>query len=227
MSGIAACVGSYDARSYLNGILQQIIEQRPAHFSGYVPVMSRRTADSFGIAYAGDDCEQACHGGSIDSPSCYCVLSGQLSERFTPTLRRELEMEGYCFTTNSDAEIVAHLFDGLAPENPSPVNCLYALRDVLSIVHGSYSVALIACSQSSHVFLATKNSGLHLNHDGTTACSSDLPFANGKLGWMFSGTKVVDMSAEGLYALDDFDRMVTIIDRFPQDDFVNLGHHSE
>jgi glucosamine--fructose-6-phosphate aminotransferase (isomerizing) len=88
-------------------------------------------------------------------------------------LKQELMGQGVKFTSDTDTEIVAHLFDR---EVRGGHDLLTAVRRALGLVQGAYAVAVIHKDAPDRIVVAKSSSPLVIGlGEGETYCASDIP----------------------------------------------------
>jgi glucosamine--fructose-6-phosphate aminotransferase (isomerizing) len=89
-------------------------------------------------------------------------------------LRRELEVKGARFASDTDTEIVAHLIDE-AMRGGAP-RLVEAVRTALKRVRGAYAIAVISGDVPDEIVVAKADSPLVIGlGDGEMLCASDIP----------------------------------------------------
>jgi glucosamine--fructose-6-phosphate aminotransferase (isomerizing) len=88
-------------------------------------------------------------------------------------LKRQLIEQGVKFASDTDTEIVAHL---VAREVKAGQTLLEGLRRALSMVEGSYAVAVVSKDEPGHIVIAKNSSPLVIGiGEGEMFCASDIP----------------------------------------------------
>jgi glutamine---fructose-6-phosphate transaminase (isomerizing) len=88
-------------------------------------------------------------------------------------LKKQLAEQGVKFVSDTDTEIVAHLFDR---EVQAGHPLLEAVRRALSLVEGAYAVAVIHGKEPDRIVVAKSASPLVIGlGEGETFCASDIP----------------------------------------------------
>lgn len=85
-----------------------------------------------------------------------CLAHNGIIENFE-ALREELEKEGYCFTSETDSEVIVHLVDF---HYSMGMSLLEALRASLKRLEGAYAVGVIARDDPDHIVAARMGSPL-------------------------------------------------------------------
>ncbi len=86
-------------------------------------------------------------------------------------LKSMLETAGCCFVSETDTEVLAHLFDYYYKGD-----LLTAMRKVMRTVRGSYAVAVLAADKPDRIIAAKKDSPLIVGRgDGEHFLASDIP----------------------------------------------------
>ncbi len=84
------------------------------------------------------------------------VVHNGIIENFEP-LKRELQQQGYVFTSETDTEVVAHLLDR---ELKAGLNLPAALRQTLGYLEGAFALGVIHADQPEQLLTARKGSPL-------------------------------------------------------------------
>ncbi|MBV0933805.1 glutamine--fructose-6-phosphate transaminase (isomerizing) [Marinobacterium weihaiense] len=84
------------------------------------------------------------------------VVHNGIIENFEP-LKRELEQQGYVFTSETDTEVVAHLLDR---ELKTGLDLLAALRKTMEFLEGAFALGVIHADQPEQLLTARKGSPL-------------------------------------------------------------------
>lgn len=84
------------------------------------------------------------------------VVHNGIIENFEP-LKRELQQQGYVFTSETDTEVVAHLLDR---EIRQGLNLVDALRQTLSYLEGAFALGVIHADSPEQLLTARKGSPL-------------------------------------------------------------------
>ena len=88
-------------------------------------------------------------------------------------LKRELELEGVRFQSDTDTEIVAHLVNRAVAKGAS---LFEAVRTALGRVRGAYALAVASSKDADRIVVAKNASPLVIGlADGATLCGSDIP----------------------------------------------------
>ena len=88
-------------------------------------------------------------------------------------LKRELELAGVRFQSDTDTEIVAHLVDR---EVAQGVKLFDAVRVALGRIRGAYALAVVSAREPDRIVVAKNASPLVIGlADGATLCGSDIP----------------------------------------------------
>lgn len=86
-------------------------------------------------------------------------------------LKSMLETAGYCFVSETDTEVLAHLFDYYYKDD-----LLRAMQKVMRTVRGSYAVAVLAADAPDRIIAAKKDSPLIVGKGGgENFLASDIP----------------------------------------------------
>ncbi len=98
------------------------------------------------------------------------VVHNGIIENFEP-LKRELQQQGYVFTSETDTEVVAHLLDR---ELKAGLNLPAALRQTLGYLEGAFALGVIHVDQPEQLLTARKGSPLVIGVGiGETFIASD------------------------------------------------------
>lgn len=117
---------------------------------------------------AGGFCRETVPGGWTQDATCYVVHNGVITNY--AALRRDLEREGYHFTTETDTEVIAHLFDRWSLARGSdPSLAARTLREVMNKLEGQYAIALVSIRFPGLVLLASRGSPLVISSNGYAA----------------------------------------------------------
>jgi len=84
------------------------------------------------------------------------VVHNGIIENFEP-LKRELQQQGYVFTSETDTEVVAHLLDR---EIKQGLNLVDALRQTLSYLEGAFALGVLHADSPEQLLTARKGSPL-------------------------------------------------------------------
>ncbi|NOZ88306.1 MAG: glutamine--fructose-6-phosphate transaminase (isomerizing) [Crenarchaeota archaeon] len=88
-------------------------------------------------------------------------------------LRAMLEERGHRFQSETDTEVIAHLFEEYLRQGLEPLD---AFRRLVSVVEGAYAIALIHLGEPSRIYFARNVSPLIIGlGNGFNAVSSDIP----------------------------------------------------
>ena len=89
-------------------------------------------------------------------------------------LRRELEVKGVRFSSDTDTEIVAHLIDQAL--NDGAARLVDAVRAALQRVRGAYGIAVVSTDAPDEIVVAKAESPLVVGiGEGEMLCASDIP----------------------------------------------------
>lgn len=143
------------------------------------PAWAKEIPDTVGIAHTrwatkGEVCLRNTHpiAGGRSEATTYVVHNG-IIENYEE-LRSFLEKKnGYVFATETDTEVIAHLFDLSAREHWDNAHPVYSeldvFRAVLKRLKGQYAIALISTHQPDTVFMATHGAPLWVSPKGYVA----------------------------------------------------------
>ncbi len=126
--------------------LADACEQQP--LSGHLGIAHTRWATH------GQPSEQNAH--PHMSGERLAVVHNGIIENFEP-LKRELQQQGYVFTSETDTEVVAHLLDR---ELKAGLNLPAALRQTLGYLEGAFALGVIHADQPEQLLTARKGSPL-------------------------------------------------------------------
>ncbi|MEO7034035.1 MAG: glutamine--fructose-6-phosphate aminotransferase, partial [Polyangiaceae bacterium] len=88
-------------------------------------------------------------------------------------LKRELELEGVRFQSDTDTEIVAHLINRAVATG---LTLFEAVRSALGRTRGAYALAVASSKEPDRIVVAKNASPLVIGlADGATLCGSDIP----------------------------------------------------
>ena len=142
-----------------------------------MPDLGREIKDTVGIAHTrwatkGEVCISNTHPIAGGWPETTFVAHNGIIENYE-SLRSYLAERDYVFRTDTDTEVIAHLFDLSAKEhwdNAYPVYSeLDVFRAVLKRLKGQYAIALISTQQPDTVFLAANGAPLWVSPKGYAA----------------------------------------------------------
>ncbi|MCZ6710631.1 MAG: class II glutamine amidotransferase, partial [Gammaproteobacteria bacterium] len=85
-----------------------------------------------------------------------CLAHNGIIENFE-ALREELKQQGYCFTSETDSEVIVHLVDFYYANGAS---LLEALRAAVKRLEGAYAIGVIARDDPDHIVAARMGSPL-------------------------------------------------------------------
>jgi glucosamine--fructose-6-phosphate aminotransferase (isomerizing) len=74
-------------------------------------------------------------------------------------LKEKLMQEGYEFSSDTDTEVIAHLLHKTM-NNGKKCSLLDAVRHIMTIIEGSYAIAVLCTDEPDHIVLARKDSPL-------------------------------------------------------------------
>jgi len=88
-------------------------------------------------------------------------------------LRELLESRGHRFSSETDTEVIAHLFEEFVSKGLEPFE---AFRRVVSLIEGAYAIALIHAGEPNRIYFARSISPLIIGlGEGFNIVSSDIP----------------------------------------------------
>jgi len=132
-------------------------------------------------------------------------------------LKKDLASKGHSFKSETDTEIVAHLLEELSNRNNDFFN---AFKRAISMVEGSYAIAVITKKEPDKIFFARKESplivGLSKNLNLLASdipamldyTSSFIPLSDGEVGWISpSDVHIENLNGE---IIDTKKRIVTV-----------------
>lgn len=132
------------------------------------------TSDGFGVAIG--HTRWATHGKVSDTNAhpqnaeFSSVVHNGIIENYSE-IRTQLEQKGHKFSSQTDTEVIVHLFE----ENlKSAKNALNAFKSTIEILEGSYALLLITKSEKDKIFYAKNGSPLLIGRVGNLMKSSDL-----------------------------------------------------
>jgi len=120
-------------------------------------------------------------------------------------LREQLEARGHRFTSDTDTEVIAHLFEDYVKAG---LTALEALREVVSRLRGTYAIALLYAGEPDKVFFARNVSPLIIGlGNGFNFLASDIPafleytnrvitLHDGEYGFITPGSVYVERGGE-------------------------------
>lgn len=86
-------------------------------------------------------------------------------------IKKDLSLNSHKFTSQTDSEVVAHLFEEHLKKSKTPIE---AFAKTISKLDGSYAICLICKDAPKSIFLARKNSPLVIGRGkGENFCASD------------------------------------------------------
>jgi len=113
-------------------------------------------------------------------------------------LREELVAQGQVFSSETDTEIIAHLIERRLADGDDPMQ---ALRHTLSVVRGSYAVAVLLEQTPDRLYAARLASPLVLGRgDGENFIASDIPaiLSYTRSMLFLEDGEIAELSAEGI-----------------------------
>ncbi|MCE4613133.1 MAG: glutamine--fructose-6-phosphate transaminase (isomerizing) [Desulfurococcales archaeon] len=133
----------------------------------------------------------------VDCSGSIAVVHNGVIRNFS-SLREQLESRGHTIRSDTDTELIAHLLEEGLREGLSPLG---SMARALSMVTGSYAIAVLFSSDPGRIYFARMHSPLILGlGEGSNAVASDVtalldvarrvvPLNDGELGWI-SATEV-------------------------------------
>jgi len=107
-------------------------------------------------------------------------------------LKRRLQSSGHIFRSETDTEVFAHMVEELSKSS----NVFTAFKKAVSMLEGSYALAMVALKEPDKIFFARKESPLIVGlSDGMKLIASDIPamlehtntfipLQDGEVGWI-------------------------------------------
>jgi len=111
-----------------------------------------------------------------DCTGSLAVVHNGIVENYAE-LREKLKSDGHEFTSETDTEVIAHLIESYLPSDvPSPEDFVEAARKAISLLTGSYAVAVVSLHLPDSVFVARRDSPLVIGLGGDeNFLASDIP----------------------------------------------------
>lgn len=135
------------------------------------------TSDGFGVgightrwATHGKPTEINAHPHTADFSS---VIHNGIIENYQE-IKKELEQKGIVFRSQTDTEVIVHLFEEILKHTNDP---LYAFREMIKRLRGAYAILLITKKSPDRIYYAKHGSPLIIGKgsDGVYFASSDAP----------------------------------------------------
>lgn len=107
-------------------------------------------------------------------------------------LKRELEAKGHIFKSETDTEVIAHMVEELSKNSDT----FTAFKKTVSMLEGSYALALVSVKEPDKIFFARRESPLIIGiSEGINLIASDIPamldhtntfipLSDGEVGWI-------------------------------------------
>jgi len=195
MCGIIGYLGTKSAKSYLLDGLKRmeyrgydssgivIFDQQHVHLykqEGKVQVLvdaldKMVLEGPMGIGHTrwathGKPSDQNAHPHTDCKRQIFCVHNGVIENHLA--LRRDLEVQGHHFTSETDSEVIVHLIESFY-QNTS-LEC--AVRKMLPLLQGSYAIAVTSTHEPNKIVVARKESPLMIGmmEDGLHLVASDV-----------------------------------------------------
>ncbi len=181
-------------------------------------MIDQKPKSKLGIAHTrwathGEPSEENAHP-HMSNERVYIVHNGIIENYLD--LKDFLKEEGYCFNSQTDSELIAHMLDYFLNKDNSMLDAMYKTIEKLE---GAYAIAAIDLENDKNVILARNKSPLLLGLGNNEILAASDPLAIGQLTNKFiflSDGDVANISSEGYKIYDssmqEVDREVTQID---------------